>query len=50
MPDEAPLAFTSAPAERLERVLAVSRAFLTVTALVAIFLDPSEPVRLRALT
>jgi signal transduction histidine kinase len=41
---------TNAPIERLERVLAVSRAFLTVTALVAIFVDPTEPARLRALT
>lgn len=41
---------TNAPVERLERVLAVSRAFLTVTALVAIYVDPTEPVRLRALT
>ncbi len=41
---------TNAPVERLERVLAASRAFLTVTALLAIYVDPAEPVRLRALT
>lgn len=45
----APVA-TSAPAERVERVLAVGRAFLTVTALAAIYLDPSEPARLREIT
>jgi signal transduction histidine kinase len=31
-------------------VLAVGRAFLTVTALVAIYLDPTEPARLREVT
>lgn len=41
---------SSVPAERLERVLAVGRAFLTVTALVAIYIDPAEPARLRAFT
>lgn len=38
------------PAARLERVLAVGRAFLTVTALVAIYLDPTEPARLATAT
>ncbi len=37
-------------ASRTERVLAVGRAFLTVTALIAIYLDPTEPVRLREVT
>jgi signal transduction histidine kinase len=37
------------PVVRLERVLAVGRAFLAVTALVAIYLDPTEPIRLSAL-
>ncbi len=37
-------------AARLERVLAVGRAFLTVTALGAIYLDPTEPSRLAAIT
>lgn len=41
---------TAAPVERLERVLAVSRAFLTITALLAIYIDPSEPARLREVT
>ncbi len=41
---------STSSAERLERVLAVSRAFLTVTALAAIYIDPSEPARLRAVT
>jgi len=41
---------SSVLAERLERVLAVGRAFLTVTALVAIYLDPAEPARLRVFT
>jgi len=41
---------SSVLAERLERVLAVGRAFLTVTALVAIYIDPAEPARLRAFT
>ena len=35
---------------RLERVLAVGRAFLTVTALAAIYVDPTEPTRLASLT
>lgn len=35
---------------RTERVLAVGRAFLTVTALVAIYLDPNEPTRLQSTT
>jgi len=38
------------PAARLERVLAVGRAFLTVTALGAIYVDPTEPTRFAALT
>jgi signal transduction histidine kinase len=38
------------PPARLERVLAVGRAFLTVTALGAIYVDPTEPSRLAALT
>src|SRR5687767_2793040 len=38
------------PPVQLERVLAVGRAFLTVTALIAIYLDPSLPTRLRAIT
>jgi len=38
------------PAARLERVLAVGRAFLTVTALAAIYVDPTEPTRLAAAT
>ena len=38
------------PPVQLERVLAVGRAFLTVTALGAIYLDPTEPARLRELT
>ncbi len=37
-------------AVRTERVLAVGRAFLTVTALVAIYLDPNEPTRLQSTT
>jgi signal transduction histidine kinase len=37
-------------APRLERVLAVGRAFLTVTGLAAIYLDPTEPARLAPLT
>jgi len=36
--------------ERLERVLAVGRTFLTVAALGAIYLDPTEPTRLAAVT
>lgn len=38
------------PAAQLERVLAVGRAFLTVTGLIAIYLDPTEPARLREVT
>lgn len=39
----------SASAPRIERVLAISRAFLTVTALGAIYLDATEPARLATL-
>ena len=35
---------------RLEHVLAVGRAFLTVTALAAIYLDPTQPTRLEEIT
>ena len=38
------------PPVHLERVLAVERAFLTVSALAAISLDPTEPTRLRGVT
>jgi signal transduction histidine kinase len=38
------------PPAHLERVLAVGRAFLTVTGLIAIYLDPTEPARLREVT
>src|SRR5258706_14956993 len=38
------------PAARLERVLAIGRAFLTVSGLVAIYIDPTEPARLAELT
>ena len=38
------------PAARLERVLSVGRAFLTVSALAAIYLDPAQPARLAAVT
>ncbi|MGH7575246.1 MAG: hypothetical protein ACREM1_08995, partial [Longimicrobiales bacterium] len=38
------------PAGEVERVLAVGRAFLTVTGLAAIYLDPTEPTRLREVT
>jgi signal transduction histidine kinase len=38
------------PPVQLERVVAVGRAFLTVTGLVAIYLDPTEPTRLRGIT
>ena len=38
------------PVARLERVLAIGRAFLTVTALAAIYVDPTEPTRLAGLT
>lgn len=41
---------TSRPVARTERVLAVGRAFLTVTGLIAIYLDPTEPARLREVT
>ena len=41
---------TGRPPVQLERVLAVGRAFLTVSGLVAIYLDPTEPSRLRAVT
>lgn len=41
---------TARSAARIERVLAVGRAFLTVTALIAIYLDPTEPTRLREVT
>jgi signal transduction histidine kinase len=44
-----PLGTTFEPSPRLERVLAVGRAFLTVSALAAIFLDPTEPARLATL-
>lgn len=38
------------PPARSERVLAVGRAFLTVSGVVAIYLDPTEPARLREVT
>jgi len=38
------------PPVQLERVLAVGRAFLTVTGLIAIYLDPTEPTRLQGIT
>jgi signal transduction histidine kinase len=38
------------PPVQMERVLAVGRAFLTVSGFVAIYLDPTEPTRLRAIT
>ena len=38
------------PAARLERVLAIGRAFLTVSGLIAIYVDPTEPARLAELT
>ena len=38
------------PAARLERVLSVGRAFLTVSALTAIYLDPTQPARLATVT
>src|SRR4051812_48957560 len=38
------------PPARLEYVLAVARAFLTVSCLVAIWLDPTEPARLATIT
>ncbi|MBI2188854.1 MAG: hypothetical protein HYU37_17275 [Acidobacteria bacterium] len=42
--------FTGQPVADVERVLAVGRAFLTVTGFVAIYLDPTEPARLREIT
>jgi signal transduction histidine kinase len=41
---------TGRPAARTERVLAVGRAFLTITGLAAIYFDPTEPARLREAT
>src|SRR3954447_26940720 len=38
------------PAARLERVLAIGRTFLTVTGLVAIYVEPTSPARLAELT
>jgi hypothetical protein len=38
------------PAARLERVLAIGRAFLLMSGLVAVYLDPTEPARLAELT
>src|SRR5687767_11297454 len=38
------------PIARVERVLAVGRAFLTVSALTAIYLDPTQPARLASVT
>jgi signal transduction histidine kinase len=38
------------PVARIERVLAVGRAFLTVSALGAIYADPTEPTRLAGIT
>ncbi len=35
---------------QFERVLAVGRAFLTVSALAAIYFDPTEPARLATVT
>lgn len=46
----AALRSTGRSAARVERVLAVGRAFLTVTGLIAIYLDPTEPARLREVT
>jgi signal transduction histidine kinase len=40
----------SQAAARLERVLAIGRAFLTVTAFVTIYLDPTEPARFTTAT
>jgi signal transduction histidine kinase len=37
-------------AARMERVIAVGRAFLTLTGFLAIYLDPTEPARLREVT
>ena len=41
---------TARAVARGERVLAVGRAFLTVTAFLAIYIDPTEPRRLQAIT
>jgi signal transduction histidine kinase len=41
---------SAGPTPRLERVVAVGRAFLTVAGLLAIYLDPSQPTRLQAIT
>lgn len=41
---------TPRPAAQVERVLAVGRAFLTVTGFIAIYLDPTEPAHLREVT
>src|SRR5436190_10382559 len=38
------------PAARQERVLAIGRTFLTVSGLIAIYIDPTEPARLAELT
>lgn len=38
---------SSRPAARVEHVLAIGRAFLAVTGLLAIYLDPTEPTRFR---
>jgi signal transduction histidine kinase len=38
------------PAARLERVLAIGRAFLTVSALIAVYIDPTPPAPLAELT
>ena len=38
------------PAARLERVLAIGRAFLTVSGLIAIYVDPTQPARVSELT
>jgi signal transduction histidine kinase len=38
------------PAARQERVLAIGRAFLTVTGLIAIYVEPTSPARLAELT
>jgi signal transduction histidine kinase len=40
----------AAPVTRIERVLGVGRAFLTVSALGAIYLDPTQPARLAGVT
>src|SRR5262245_1171570 len=38
------------PAARLERVLAIGRAFLTVSGLIAVYVDPTSPAQLAELT